>query len=135
VPRGWLERDDIVVEKFRPERYRGKFVLREWYFFGAGDYFNAETSDRPIFTSGADTPSLAAPPPDAIRQVRRDLGIDYGKIDYVVADDGEAVLFDVNKTLGVSDPSSARVRAMSTTLAKGVDGFLSALSPPTAVAS
>ncbi len=39
--------------------------------------------------------------PDAIRGLRRRLGIDYGKLDYVVHD-GEVVLLDVNRTPAVS---------------------------------
>jgi hypothetical protein len=40
-------------------------------------------------------------PPDAIRRLRRRLGIDDGKLDYVMRD-GETVLLDVNRTPAVS---------------------------------
>src|SRR6476661_4490166 len=97
LPVGWLDRDDIVVERFRPERFGDSYVLREWYFLGDREVCRCETSSDPISTYGEWCPSLDAPPPHSIRQVREDLRIDYGKIDYAIDGDGVPVLFDVNK--------------------------------------
>lgn len=121
LPRGWLDRDDIVVERFRPERYGEDFVLREWYFLGDREVYHCEISKDPIFTTGTRCLELAAPPPDAIRQVRKDLNLDYGKIDYAIDCDGFPVLFDVNKTTGVANPDSATSREYARTLADGLN--------------
>jgi hypothetical protein len=104
LPAGWLDRDDIVVERFRPERHGDNFVLHEWFFFGDREWYCCEISKDPIFTSGTPCPELEAPPPDSIRQVRRELRIDYGKIDYAIDCEGVPVLFDVNKTIGLDEP-------------------------------
>lgn len=120
LPLGWLDRDDIVVERFRPERHGDKFVLREWYFLGDGEHYHCETSDDPVFTTGTFRGDLAAPPPPAIRRVRADLRIDYGKIDYAIDSDGVPTLFDVNKSIGVSNGDSPVARSVARRLALGL---------------
>lgn len=124
LPVGWLERADIVVERFRPERHGDLFVLREWYFLGDRESYRCETSTDPIFTSGTSCPELATPPPDAIRRVRTELRLDYGKIDYAIDREGNPVLFDVNKTIGVARPDSLSARQNARTLADGLAYYL-----------
>lgn len=124
LPAGWLDRDDIVVERFLPERYGDQYVLREWYFLGDKEYFHCEISEKPIFTRGKACPKMAAPPPEAIRQVRRELRVDYGKIDYAIDCDGTPVLFDVNKTIGLPPPYSERARSVAANLADGLTSLV-----------
>jgi hypothetical protein len=71
-------------------------------------------------------PELVSPPPEAIRQIRRELRIDYGKIDYAIDSDGIPVLFDVNKTIGLPRPYSERARSVGANLA---DGLISLVTP------
>jgi hypothetical protein len=59
LPVGWLDRGDIVVERFRPERHGDNFVLREWYFLGDREYYSCEISRDPIFTSATKCPGGA----------------------------------------------------------------------------
>jgi hypothetical protein len=114
LPVGWLDRDDIVVERFRPERHGDQFVLGEWYFLGDREFYNCETSEDPIFTVGTSCPELGAPPPDAIRQLRKEFRIDYGTIDYAIDPEGVPVLFDVNKTIGLPSANlSERAREVA----------------------
>jgi hypothetical protein len=124
LPVGWLGRDDIVVERFRPEKYGDNFVLREWYFLGDREYYSCEISKDPIFTSSTNCPALEAPPPDSIRQLRRKLRIDYGKIDYAIDCEGVPVLFDVNKTIGLVNPNSERARNAARILADGLSSLV-----------
>ena len=124
LPVGWLDRGDIVVERFRPERQGDNFVLREWYFLGDREYYSCEISRDPIFTSATKCPALEAPPPDAIRQVREDLRIDYGKIDYAIDCEGVPVLFDVNKTIGLNNPNSERALKGAWKLADGLGSLV-----------
>lgn len=126
LPAGWLDRDDIVVERFRPERSGDLYVLREWYFLGDKEFFKCDVSEIPIFTTGKACPELVSPPPEAIRQIRRELRIDYGKIDYAIDRDGIPVLFDVNKTIGLPHPYSERARSVGANLA---DGLISLVTP------
>lgn len=132
LPVGWLDRDDIVVERFRPEQHGENFVLREWYFLGDREYYNCEISRDPVFTTGTGYPALEAPPPDAIRKLRREFCIDYGKIDYAIDRDGIPVLFDVNKTIGLANPNSDRARKMAGVLADGLSSFV---GPPDCASS
>jgi hypothetical protein len=105
-------------------------VLREWFFLGDREFYNCEISQDPIFIAGTACLESAAPPPDAIRQIRRELRVDYGKIDYYAIDaEGMPVLFDVNKTIGLMDPTSERARGMARILA---DGLLLCLQKPCA---
>jgi hypothetical protein len=125
LPVGWLDRDDIVVERFRPERHGDSFVLREWYFLGDREHYSCEISKDPVFTWGIHCPELVAPPPEAIRQLRSELRIDYGKIDYAVDCDGVPVLFDVNKTIGgFRNPTSERALKIAGDLADGIETIL-----------
>jgi hypothetical protein len=123
LPVGWLDRDDVVVERFRPEQHGNNFVLREWYFLGDRECYRCEISKDPIFTSATWCPILEAPPPDAIRQVRRELRIDYGKIDYAIDHEGFPVLFDVNKTVGLVNPDSEWARGAAKILAAGLSSL------------
>jgi hypothetical protein len=125
LPAGWLDRDDIIVERFRPERQGDNFVLREWYFLGDGEHYSCEISKDPVFTSGIHCPELEAPPPDAIRQLRKELRVDYGKIDYAIDCDGVPVLFDVNKTVGgFRNPNSERALKIARDLAEGISSVV-----------
>ena len=60
------------------------------------------------------------PPPDTIRQIREELRVDYGKIDYAIDVDGAAVLLDVNKTIGNRNPNSEWGFKTANILAQGL---------------
>ncbi len=121
VPDEWCKAHNVIVERFRPERHGEKYVLREWYFLGDRDWLGCETSDDPIFTSGEKTPHLSRPVPPELRQLRRELGIDYGKIDYALDENGAPVLFDVNKTIGVWSWETPVLQEMVNALAPGLE--------------
>ncbi len=122
--RSGARRKRVVVERFRPERHGEKYVLREWYFLGDRDWTYCETSDDPIFTSGDKCPELMRPVPEELRKIRRELGIDYGKMDFAFAENGEPVLYDVNKTTGVWSWTSLLLPGMIDTLAPGLFGYV-----------
>jgi hypothetical protein len=50
--------------------------------------------------------------------------VEYGKIDYVIDEDGAPVLFDVNKTIGVNDPNSDLTRSQAEIIASGLEFYL-----------
>lgn len=125
VPDEWCASKRVVVERFRPERHGEKYVLREWYFLGDCEWTYCETSDNPIFTSGDKCPGLQRPVPEELRKIRRELGIDYGKMDFAFAENGEPVLYDVNKTIGVWSWTSLLLPEMIHALAPGLASFIS----------
>ena len=124
LPVGWLDRDDIVVERFRPERFGDSYALREWYFLGDREVCRCEISSDPISTYGEWCPSLDAPPPQSIRQVREDLRIEYGKIDYAIDGDGVPILFDVNKTIGGGTKDSEWTLRTTKILSQGLHSLV-----------
>jgi hypothetical protein len=47
--------------------------------------------------------------------------VDYGKIDYAIDCEGVPVVFDINKTLGLSNPNSERAVKLTIDLADGLN--------------
>ncbi|MFO7569267.1 MAG: hypothetical protein R6W75_05675, partial [Smithellaceae bacterium] len=122
VPQWVWQRGDLVVERFIPETQGDQYILRSWLFFGDQEYGVKVFSRFPVVKVGnATRHEFIDTVPDAIRQTRIALGMDFGKIDYVIADD-KPVLFDVNKTPTVSatGPVSDNLRR----LASGLNYYL-----------
>lgn len=96
---GWVWQDDrLIVERFIPERDGELYVLRLWMFFGDQEYCMRVLSDLPVVKSRRLVKvDLIKDVPDEVRTLRRKLGLDFGKIDYVMHN-GRPVVFDVNKT-------------------------------------
>lgn len=90
---------ELVVEKFLPEREGDAYTTRAWGFCGAAERSTRILSDQPIVKNANATGMVFCEVPEALRARRAQLGIDYGKIDYVMHD-GEPVILDVNKTPG-----------------------------------
>lgn len=115
--------EDVVVERFLPEIHDGLFCLREHYFLGDVAHDRAELWRSPIITSGNAAPDLVRPAPPEVARIRRELGIDYGKIDYTIHE-GQAVIFDVNKTVGTGTFMSDGTTAIARKLAGGLNSLL-----------
>lgn len=121
VPEWVWRRDDLVVERFLPEIEQGEYVLRMWMFFGDQEYGVKVYGREPVVKAGNITRhEYLDSVPESLRAMRRELGMDYGKFDYVVVD-GEAVLLDANKTptTGADQPASERLLRV----ARGLHAF------------
>jgi hypothetical protein len=114
---------DLIVEKFLPEMHGGRYCLREWYFFGDVSVNHVELSDDAISTFGDAAPHLSEPTPPELIQLRRELGMHYGKFDYAMKD-GKPVLFDINKTIGTRHPPTESGKALGAALAKGLNSIV-----------
>ena len=102
VPAGvWLN-DGLVVEKFLPERDAARnFVMRMWIVMGdAGVGRILRGSDPYVKNVNAALEEFSTPPAE-VEAWRRDFGLDYGKIDFVMHE-GRAVIIDANTTPTVS---------------------------------
>ena len=122
VPEWVWQRDDLVVEKFLPEVEGNEFVLRIWIFFGDQEYGARLFSRNPVVkVRGMTRYEYIDSVPETLRQVRRKLGMDFGKFDYVMVN-GEAVLLDVNKTPTVNKSRSPNSNLPR--LASGLAGYL-----------
>ena len=75
-----------------------EYVLRNWMFFGDHEYATKSYSADPVVKfSNTRRYDYIDEIPESLRERRRDLGIEYGKFDFVMRD-GEAILLDANKT-------------------------------------
>lgn len=129
VPSGvWLN-PHLMVEKYVPEKTPdGLYAVREWVFLGRCDVHYMNLSHEPVI-KGQNTVGKVMMPdepvPEKLREIRRQLGMDYGKFDYVIHE-GQPVLYDANKTMGgigVAAKSPELAKAVET-LAKGIEDFI-----------
>ena len=93
-------RKENIVQKFLPEWNDGRFVLREYYFLCDRHYLSIETSEAPIFTDDRLLEIKPWSPLPQLLAVRKKLGLEYGKIDFVMVNDAPFI-FDANKTMGL----------------------------------
>lgn len=96
----WSDRR-LVVEKFVGETFEGRHVLRMVFFLGdrhAG--YRAEAAE-PVVKVGRALKLERMDVPEELLDYQRKMGIDYGKVDYVLWE-GRPVVIDVNRTIGFS---------------------------------
>ena len=73
------------------------YCLRYCYFFGEKDVSILLRSKERVIKGSNAHHGETTPTPAELRCVRRQMGFDYGKFDFVLRD-GQVVLFDVNRT-------------------------------------
>jgi hypothetical protein len=126
IPHGVWNNSELVVERFQSERQGADYVCRHWLFFGDQEICRKTTAADPMVKLAGPPPRLHEPVPDALRQIRRGLGFDYGKFDYGVID-GEVILYDTNRTPGASRDPNAHAETLDL-LANGIRAFVPALA-------
>lgn len=116
VPDWVWQRKDLVVERFLPEIENGEYVLRSWLFLGDQDYVVKVYCPEPIVKAGRSSHhEYLDSVPESLRVRRAQLGMDFGKFDYVMVK-GEAVLLDANSTpatVATDSPSGNILRVAS----------------------
>lgn len=101
VPAARASDPNLVIEKFRPEHVDGLYYTRIYQFLGDRSTCSRMGSRQPIVKASESVSVEAVEPhPDVVRW-REELGMDYGKLDYVM-DGDSAVLLDANKTIGAT---------------------------------
>jgi hypothetical protein len=125
VPEAWFKARNVVVERFMPEMDGGRYHLRICQALGDRFLCTRLSSDQPVIKAGNSLSATEVEPHPQVAQWRQELGLDYGKLDYVEID-GEPILLDVNKTIGATlaymDPESLEQRRRY--LAEGIYTFL-----------
>lgn len=120
VPRRVWSNPALVVERFRPERDGDLFVLRNWTFFGSHEHARIfHSRDHWVKGINSQMSPLEGRPPAAIVAARERLGMDFGKMDYVIVD-GQAILLDVSTCPGMSGPLDDGRIQRSAKLANGI---------------
>ncbi len=97
---GWIWRDrHLVVERRHVEIVGDLFALRHWFCFGDRGVVSTHLGPDPIvkLATSVKRLKLSFEVPEEIRVRRSELGLDFGKLDYVVTTEGPR-LFDVNRT-------------------------------------
>jgi hypothetical protein len=124
VPPGVFDNPHLLVERFVAERDGPAYVLRYTYCLGDRDASLAHWSrERVVKGENADRIETVPTPP-GIDALRARLGLDYGKLDYVLRD-GQVVLLDVNRTPAVASLDRAGLtRAIAARLAPGIAALL-----------
>ncbi len=109
VPPQAFRNPRLVVQPFEPEERDGLYAVRKWTFLGDAEHCSCSFSTEPIVKASNRVPRRweAVPVPDEVRDFRRRIGMDFGKVDFVVRPGGPLVL-DVNPTPSVSTEVGAR---------------------------
>ncbi|AZO42683.1 hypothetical protein EJ076_17095 [Mesorhizobium sp. M7D.F.Ca.US.005.01.1.1] len=118
-----FDRSDLVVEKFIPEPESDGFGARFWIFCGERERCTRHVSPQSLVKGDDTIRHEPVPVPEELRALRRQLGFDYGKFDFVMHE-GRAVLLDANKTPGGARNLSAFLAAGNANLADGFESLI-----------
>jgi hypothetical protein len=129
VPLEYFRHPLLVVERFLPEREGDRYFARSYHFVGNVSTTVRLGSTRPIVLGHtSDSIEEIEPHPEVVER-RRELGMDYGKIDYVLHE-GNAVILDINKTTGAGGVSTdPKVIELRRRRARGIYSLLPGGAP------
>lgn len=100
VPSGVFRNHALVVERFLPEREGALFFMRHYLFLGDRTRSIRIAGSTPILKSpNSVLVDEGFPVPEQVVRLRRQMRMDYGKIDYTLHN-GHVVILDVNRTPG-----------------------------------
>jgi len=124
VPRAVWTNRNFVVERFQPEMKDGLYCLRIWVFLGDRETNIIAYSQKPVVKSiNIIRREPAGEVPAELRQMRKDLGFDFGKFDYAIVN-GRVVLYDANRTPVLPNAARDQYRAKLIHLAEGIQTYL-----------
>jgi hypothetical protein len=104
-----------------PEYKNGVYYLRVYKFFGDRAYCAQLGSYHPIVKQKNIISREEVSIPDEVVAFRREFGMDYGKLDFVIRE-GRVTVFDVNRTPGLIK-SKEQMKANALRLAPGINSF------------
>lgn len=125
----WVWRDRrFIVERFVPQIADASYYVNYWSFIGDRDVVMTCRQPHPIVRPDdgrEDLVEVHSDVPEEIRAAREDLGLDFGKFDYLLHE-GKPTLIDVTTTPNSGDNAHlpSRLRLIET-LAPGLDALLS----------
>ncbi len=124
VPAAYWENPALVVERFLPERRGPHYCLRKLWCLGPRTITWRAVATRPIVKAAWVVRREPLPRCPIVDAWRRDLGLEFGKIDYI-QHEGSPVVLDVNPTPGCSaGPLPAGVLPMVEQLAPAIHELL-----------
>ena len=122
VPKGVWDNPNLVVERFVAERDGERYCCRHWLFLGSREVQRRTLSSVPIVRFRSETTPLFEPVPGELREIRAQLGFDYGKFDYGLVD-GRVFLYDANRTVGAAADPRKHEETLAV-LAPGIAEFI-----------
>lgn len=125
VPRGVWRNQNLVVERYTPERRGDEYVMRMWVVLGERSLGRALASPDPYVKDRQATLEQMPDAPPEVRTWPSSLGLDYGKLDFLMHTEAHGVrrpvLIDVNTTPTVSgNPRSKKYVTQNEDLARGI---------------
>jgi len=126
VPAAVWENPNLVVQRFLPERDdRGRYLLRSWYLLGDWGFHVVTVANEPVIKGSniIERRVVDLETPVELAAVRNELGVDYGRFDYVMVD-GKPVVYDINRTPTSSPAAVAYYAPQWSQLAEGITAFL-----------
>lgn len=124
VPGDIFDDPYLVVEKFMPEIDPEGYAVRSYIFCGNEERCARYLSKEKIIKGSNFIRKDPAPVPEELRELRKKLGFDYGKFEFVVHD-GRPVVIDTNKTLGLPQGTLQNIEEMAGQLANGFESMVS----------
>ncbi|MGE3075575.1 MAG: hypothetical protein AB7N24_17815 [Dehalococcoidia bacterium] len=125
VPK-WVWQDSrFVVQRFLAERSDGAYAIRRWFFFGGKSFaYRALASSPIVMGDGHCEWTQLEEVPTELTQLRRRMGLDFGKIDYAEVN-GELVVYDVNSAVSADEQRDRRLQMrVVEALVPGLETFL-----------
>jgi hypothetical protein len=119
VPPHFWRDGRLVVERFLAERNGDEYRVRNALFLGTTAINTLFRSDDPIVRGRSMRDPEEQPMPPEVLELRRELSLDFGRIDYAIVD-GRVVVYDVNKTPSLR-ARSPRALVIAARLAAGLD--------------
>ena len=118
VPSEVFDNRHLVIEKFLPEVIGDSYHVRYYHFLGDKDLSERyQSKNKVVKASTSIGYEMVAAPPELLA-LRKQWGLDYGKIDYVVRG-GNVIVLDVNPTPGLP-ANDALGREIARRLADGI---------------
>ena len=123
VPAGVFKNCELVIERFLPEKEGKRYFMRHYLCLGDQVRSVRVSGLSPFLKrSTCELVDEGLVPPDEVVALRRHLGLDYGKIDYVM-NEGQVVILDVNRTPGLPGTPAATALTVND-LADGIWSLL-----------
>ncbi|HYW69820.1 MAG TPA: hypothetical protein VE961_02225 [Pyrinomonadaceae bacterium] len=123
VPPEIFSNQHLVIEKFLPEIIDDHYHISYYHFLGDMDLVERYQSKDKVVKASTSIGFEMVPVPPEVREFRKKLGMDYGKIDYVI-NDGKLIILDVNPT-PVVPAKDALTKGIARHLAAGITSPLS----------
>ncbi|WP_424963401.1 hypothetical protein [Ekhidna sp.] len=119
VPAAYFSNEELVIEKYLPEREGDMFYLRVCILLG-DKHISARVGSKSGVIKGVNVISREiVETPQALLDEMKRRGFDYGKVDYGIHQ-GEIIIYDTNRTPGHSSNNIQN----ATLLADGIESFI-----------